>query len=189
TAFLGPFFGIDFPLTIIQLLWINIIMDTLGAIAFGGEPALMRYMDEDPVDRDEDIVTKSMFKGIMTSGLFVTFLSIFFLTYDPFRELFLRDGVQNEAVFLTAFFNLFIFMIVFNGFNVRTESINIFDNLGQNIGFLQVMGLICVLQILFTYVGGAVLRTVALNPQEWLIIIGLSFLIVPVDMIRKAVFK
>ncbi len=189
TAFLGPIFGIDFPLTIIQLLWINIIMDTLAAIAFGGEPALMRYMEEKPVDRDENIVTKEMFKGIMSSGLFITFFSLLFLTYSPFKEMFMRDGVHNEAVFLTAFFNLFIFMIVFNGFNVRTESINIFDNLGQNPGFLRVMGLIFTLQIVFTYIGGTILRTVGLSPREWLMIIGMSLIIIPVDMIRKAVFK
>jgi Ca2+-transporting ATPase len=189
TAFLGPIFGIDFPLTIIQLLWINIIMDTLAAIAFGGEPALMRYMEEKPVDREENIVTKEMFKGILSSGLFITFFSILFLTYAPFKEMFLRDGVYDEAVFLTAFFNLFIFLIVFNGFNVRTESVNIFESIGQNIGFLRVMALIFTLQIVFTYIGGTILRTVGLNLNEWLLIIGMSLIIIPVDMIRKLVFK
>ena len=66
TAFIGPLIGVDFPLTIIQILWINIIMDTLAAIAFGGEPALHRYMKEPPVDRDENILTKYMVSSILT---------------------------------------------------------------------------------------------------------------------------
>lgn len=186
TAFLGPLFGIDFPLTIIQLLWINMIMDTLAAIAFGGEPALMRYMKEPPVDREASILTRDMKSSILTSGLFITAFSLFFLTYDPFRELFLRAGAPDDAVFLTAFFNVFIFMIVFNGFNVRTEGLNLFEQLKQNPGFLRVMGLIMVLQITFTYIGGQILRTKALTVTEWLIIFGLALVIVPVDMIRKA---
>ena len=129
-----------------------------------------------------------MFKSILFSGLFITLFSLIFLTQDFFRDMFARSGVHDEAVFLTAFFNLFIFMIVFNGFNVRTESVNIFENLGQNKGFLQVMGLIFTLQIVLSYIGGAVLRTVGLTFNEWLMIIGMAFVIIPLDMIRKAIF-
>ena len=188
TAFLGPLVGIDFPLTIIQLLWINMIMDTLAAIAFGGEPALDRYMNEPPVDRDAHILTKSMKSSILTSGLFITAFSIFFLSFDPLRQLFTRNGITDESVFLTAFFNVFIFLILFNAFNVRTENVNLFENMDKNLGFLRVMTLIFSLQVLFTYIGGNILRTTYLTPLEWAYIFGFSLLIIPVDLIRKIVF-
>ena len=87
-------------------------MDTLAAIAFGGEPALERVMQERPIRRDENIVSKYMSSSILTGGLYITLVSIIFLTYDPVKELFVRDGVMNHNVFLTAFFNVFIFLIV-----------------------------------------------------------------------------
>ncbi len=189
TAFLGPLMGVDFPLTIIQLLWINIIMDTLGALAFGGEPALHSYMEEDPVDRDEHIVNKYMFQAVLIGGLFITFFSLAFLTLDPFKELFYRDGVHDQKVFMTAFFNIFIFMIAFNGFNVRTDKVNLLNNISMNPGFLRIMGLIFALQIFFTYIGGEVLRLVPLQPKEWLIVIAIAFIIIPVDMLRKIAFR
>ncbi len=189
TAFLGPLFGIDFPLTIIQLLWINMIMDTLAAIAFGGEPALFRYMEEPPVNREENILTKYMLSAILTTGFFITAFSLFFLTSDVLRELFVRDGVANEAVYLTAFFNIFIFMIIFNGFSVRTHKINLLDHLEKNWRFVIVMVGILILQIIFTYIGGNILRTTGLTMQEWWYVFAISLIIIPIDMIRKLIFK
>ena len=189
TVFLGPFFGVEFPLTIIQLLWINIIMDTLAAIAFGGEPALERVMKEKPVSREENIVSKYMASSILTGGLYITTMSIFFLTFTPFRDLFMRDGVANNEVFLAAFFNLFIFLIVFNSFNARTEKLNLLDNITHNIVFLQIIGLIIILQVVMTFVGGTVLRMIPLQPMEWLCVIILALTIIPVDIIRKLVLR
>jgi Ca2+-transporting ATPase len=187
TVFLGPFFGVEFPLTIIQLLWINIIMDTLAAIAFGGEPALERVMEERPVSREENIVSKYMTSSILTGGLYITSMSLFFLTFAPFKELFIRDGVPNNDVFLAAFFNLFIFQIVFNSFNARTEKVNLLDNISHNIVFLQIIGLIMVLQVVMTFVGGTVLRMTPLEPMEWAYVLGLAITIIPVDIIRKLI--
>jgi magnesium-transporting ATPase (P-type) len=189
TVFLGPFFGVDFPLTIIQLLWINIIMDTLAAIAFGGEPAIERVMKESPVRRDENIVSKYMATSILTGGLYITALSIFFLTFAPFRELFIRDGVASNEVFQSAFFNLFIFLIVFNSFNARTNRLNLLDNISHNVVFLQIIGLIILLQVGFTYIGGTVLRTTGLEAMEWFYIVVLALSILPVDIIRKLVLR
>ena len=189
TVLLGPMFGIEFPLTIIQLLWINIIMDTLAAIAFGGEPALERIMEEQPIRRDENILSKYMITSVLSSGLYITAFSIFFLTFPPFKDLFIRGGEPNAEVFLSAFFNLFIFLIVFNSFNARTEKMNLFENMSHNVGFIQIIGLIMVLQVIFTYIGGPVLRTVALQPMEWLYIVAMALTIIPLDLTRKLVLK
>ena len=188
-VFMGPLIGINFPLTIIQLLWINIIMDTLGAIAFGGEPALIRYMDEPPIDREENILTKYMNSSILTGGIFIMAFSLFFLIFEPFKVLFVRNGVLDANVHITAFFNLFIFMIILNGFNVRTEKLNLLDHLEENKSFIAVIGLIFVLQIFFTYIGGEVLRTTPLEFGEWTIVFGLSLLIIPVDLLRKLIWR
>ncbi|KAM9955572.1 hypothetical protein ACTFIW_007502 [Dictyostelium discoideum] len=74
-VFLGPFMGFDFPLTLIQLLWVNLVMDTLAALAFGGEPALTRYMQEKPIKRDQSIITSRMWGSILGGGPFISAMS------------------------------------------------------------------------------------------------------------------
>jgi len=185
-VFLGPFFGFDFPLTLIQLLWVNLVMDTLAAMAFGGEPALMRYMlEEKPIRRDENIISIHMWSSILINGTFIAGLCVIFLTYSPIRDLFLRNGVPDEAAFLTAFFAFFIFLTNFNSFNARTPKLNIFDHIFENTGFVWVVLLIFVVQITFTYLGGSILRTVGLTFHEWIMIISASSIIIPFDILRK----
>jgi len=75
-SFIGPFIGIHEALTITQMLWINLVMDTLAALAFGGEPALRRYMNEKPLRRDENILSGYMKSAIGVGGVFTAVLSI-----------------------------------------------------------------------------------------------------------------
>ncbi|KAL6054184.1 P-type Ca(2+) transporter [Balamuthia mandrillaris] len=184
-AFLGPFIGYDFPLTLIQLLWVNLVMDTLAALAFGGEAALNRYMNERPVERTQSIISPAMWSSIIINGLFITLLCHIFLTYDGVEEVFRRDGQPDQKVFLTAFFAFFIFLTTFNAFNVRTTRLNIFDNIHKNTGFVVVVTLIFLVQITFTWIGGSVLRTVPLTLNEWLSVIVASSIIIPFDFLRK----
>jgi len=189
-AFLGPFVGYELPLTMIQLLWINIIMDTLAALAFSGEAALDRYMLEKPIPKDSHLITGEMWSSILTNGIAATILSLIFLTYEPIRGLFERPGLtpeENNLVFLTAFFGFFVFMHNLNKFNARTESLNLFDHLVDNKNFLGVVALIFSLQIVFTYIGGDILRTVGLTFMEWIYILLLSVLIIPIDLARKTI--
>lgn len=181
-AFLGPFFGFDLPLTMVQLLWINLIMDTLAALAFSGEAALDRYMQEKPIPRDEPLISPDMWSSILINGVVVAALSIGFLTYQPIRELF-----HSEAALMTGFFAFFVFIHNFNKFNARTELVNLFDHLTQNKGFITVVTLIFVLQVLFTYFGGEVLRTVGLTWMEWVYVLSLSVIIIPIDLARKVI--
>lgn len=182
---LGPIMNVDFPLTIIQLLWINMIMDTLGAIALGGEPALKRYMEDKPIKREDNILTKEMISSILVNGFFITIFSVAFLKMPYFREIFSRGTANDDLIFLTAFFNIFIFQVLFNMMNVRSAGLNFLEHIGENRRFLQVIFLIIFLQIVFTYVGGEVLRTTGLNWDEWVKVFGFSLLIIPVDFIRK----
>ena len=80
---LAPFLGIEKPLTIIQILWINLIMDTLAALAFGGEPALDRYLEEAPKERSAPIVSSSMLTKIILGGAYTTLLSLMLFLWGP----------------------------------------------------------------------------------------------------------
>lgn len=188
-VFFGPFLGFDFPLTLIQLLWVNLVMDTLAALAFGGEPALDRYMLEKPVRRDEAIISPVMWSSILINGVFVAFSSMFFLMSTYISGFFTRgaSGKVADDVFLTAFFAFFIFMNVINALNVRTPKLNLLDHITANMGFVGVLALIFIVQIVFTYVGGRILRTVPLLPNEWFFVIALASIIIPFDLIRKLI--
>jgi len=186
-VFLGPFLGFDFPLTLIQLLWVNLVMDTLAALAFGGEPALESYMDDTPVQRTESIISPYMWSSFLVGGIFISICSIYFLLSPEVSSLFIRNGTPNNDVFLTAFFSFYIFITTVNAFNVRTTSINIFDNLSKNRGFLLVLLIIGIVQITFTAIGGKLLRTVPLLPKEWGMVIKMSLVIIPFDTLRKLV--
>ncbi|MBF0344482.1 MAG: calcium-translocating P-type ATPase, PMCA-type [Nitrospirae bacterium] len=180
TAFLGPFFGFDLPFTLVQLLWVNLVMDSLAALAFGGEAALKRFMSEKPKSREESIISKDMWASVLVNGIFMTIVCIYFLKSE-----FIRAQFSSEAAFLTGFFGFFVFVNNFNKFNVRTELINLFDHMLENKNFLKVIALIFVVQIVFTYFGGEILRTVGLTISEWLVVFALSAIIIPVDLIRK----
>ncbi len=169
----------------IQLLWVNLIMDTLAALAFSGEPPLPKHMEEKPKARDEKLITKSMWSSILCNGIFIAIFSIIFLKSDFFRSLFQRDGAFSQEAFLTAFFAIFVFLNNFNKFNVRVEEFNLFHHIFQNKGFLQVVGMIFIVQVLITYFGGNMFRTIPLYPVEWLYIVMLSFVIIPFDLARK----
>lgn len=148
----------------------------------------MRYMEEDPIDRDANILTGYMGSAILANGLFIMIYSLFFLKYDAFAELFVRDGKPDDLVHLTAFFNLFIFLIIFNAFNIRTEKMNLFSHINENRIFLSIMALVFSLQIVFTYLGGTILRVTPLTLWEWCIVFTLAFAIIPVDLIRKFIW-
>jgi len=190
-AFLGPFFGFDLPLTMTQLLWINIIMDTLAGLAFAGEAALSRYLQEKPIPKNEPLISKDMWAAILVNGTVAAIASLIFLTYPPIRELFSGghpvDSKEAEAVFLTAFFGFFVFMHAFNTFNARTQSLNLFEHIFDNKLFLGVILLIFTLQTVFIYIGGDILRTVPLQPIEWLYMLIFAVILIPVDLIRKAI--
>jgi P-type Ca2+ transporter type 2C len=179
-AFLGPFFGVDLPLTMVQLLWINLIMDTLAALAFSGEAALARYMREKPIPRNAPIINGDMWSSILINGGVIAAMAMVFLTYGPIRGLFTSD-----AAFMTAFFGWFVFVHNFNKFNARTEGTDLFEHILDNRLFIGVVALIFTLQVLFTYFGGEVLRTVGLTLTEWLWVIAFSVVIIPIDLARK----
>lgn len=181
---IAPFFGIEEPLKITHILWINLVMDGLGALALGSEPALKKYMLEKPKSRTQSIVSSTMMNQILFAGAWVTILSFIFLKTPFFVNMF-----SNTEEHMTAYFSMFVLCAVFNGFNVRSNTVNIFEHIKENISFLKVMGIIVVVQVILTIVGGDFFSCTPITPGHWLVIIAMAFTIIPVDMIRKFIFN
>ena len=179
---ISPFFGIEEPLKITHILWINLVMDGLGALALGSEPALKKYMLEKPKSRTQSIVSGKMMNQIIFAGIWVTILSFVFLKAPFFVEMF-----ANTEEHMTAYFSMFVLCAVFNGFNVRSTNANIFEHINENMSFLKVMGIIIVVQVVLTIVGGEMFSCTPISINHWMVIILMAVTIIPVDMIRKAI--
>lgn len=181
-SLIGPFIGVDTPVTITQMLWVNIIMDTLGALAFACEPPLSEYMKNPPKRVDEKILTKSTIKYIILVSTYILILCVWFLKSDACAMI-LSNG--TEKYLLCAFFAMFIFTGVFVCFTVRTPRINILKGLSKNKYFVVIMLGILAMQIFFIYFGGEVLRTVPLKISDLLSVLLISFSVVIFDLLRK----
>ena len=183
-SIIGPFIGVDTPVTVIQMLWINMVMDTLAGLAFAFEPPLLEYMKERPKKKEESIINSYMAGEIAITGLYTTILCILFLKLPFIKGLFISD-----KSFMTAFFGLFIFTGIFNCFNAHTSRINIFAHLLKNKMFMLVISFIIIVQVILMYYGGTMFRTIPLSIREFAIMLVISFTVVPVDVIRKIIFK
>lgn len=182
-----PFLGIDSPVTVVQMLWINIIMDTLGGLAFAGEAPLDSDMKERPKRRDEPILNGYMINEILLSGSATIALCICFLKIPRITGMY-RYAPDNIYL-LSAFFALFIFASVFNCFGCRTDRLKLFSNLSGNRGFVFIMSLVLVIQILFVYLGGQALRTAPLTLRELLCVFLLSLTVIPAEFCRKLLYR
>ena len=186
TCFIGPLLGENVVMTVIQLLLINLAMDTLAAIAFGSEPALKEYMKDKPIPRGASIISKQMLTQIIICAAYITFICLAILFLPFIRNLF---GDVDTTYLKSALFATFMMAITFNGFNARTEHINVFEGIGRNKSFLIVMGVILAMQFVFVTFGGEFLSVESLSPKAWLICLVLAFLVIPIDMVRKALTK
>ena len=165
-SIIGPFIGIPVPITVIQMLWINMIMDTLSGFAFSYEPALKEYM----------------LNQIGVTGLFSAGLCIFFLKSNITNNIFGND-------LLTAFFGLIIFISILNSFAARTHRLNILANITKNKVFIGVITFVFIMQVYLIYRGGDVFRTSGLSIREFIIMFMFSLIVLPVDFIRKTILK
>lgn len=182
-SIIGPFIGINTPITIIQMLWLNMIMDTFAGLAFSFEPALESFMHEPPKRKDEPIVNSYMIGEVLFTGLYSAIICILFLKLPIVRE-FIRTG-ENYKYLMTAYFALFIFIGVFNAFNARSERINILANLKKNKVFIVIIAFILLVQVYLIYHGGEIFRTYGLTAKEFFIVLLLALTVFPVDFLRK----
>lgn len=181
-SIIGPFIGIPVPITVIQMLWINMIMDTLSGFAFSYEPALPEYMCELPKKKNENIINKYMFNQIIITGIISAIICIFFLKSKVINNIFNDD-------LLTAFFGLIIFISILNSFSARTHRLNILANIFKNKVFIGVITFVICMQVYLIYYGGELFRTNGLTIKEFIIMFMISLLVIPIDFIRKLILK
>ena len=203
---LAPFFGVEEPLKVTHLLFVNLVMDSLGAIMLGNEPALPKYMHEKPRRRDESIISKKMASQIGIMGAWVVALSALYFMIPQIAAIFGSQASQGFAStvaispeHITGYFVLFILAALFNGFNVRDEGWGIFGRLRENPNFIKIFLVIALVQAFivnaalipldaFKWISNMFSCT-PFGWQGWLLVIGMAVTMIPVDLIRKAIVK
>ena len=182
-ALIGPFIGVPSPITVLQMLWINMVMDTLAGLAFSYEVPRIEYMKELPKKKEENIINRYMFNEIISSSIYTLTISLLFLKL-PFIKYIISD---NHL--MTSFFSLFIFIAVFNSFNARTHRLNILAHLKENKVFILIIIFIIIVQISIIYSGITLFQTKPLYIKELIFILILSLGIIPFDFLRKYISK
>ena len=180
-AVIGPLLDISSPVTIIQMLWINMIMDTLAGVAFAHEPPLKEYMMEPPKKNNTKIINDYMYGEIFLTGMYSAILGILFLKLPIFNIL-IRD---DNRYLMTAYFALFIFTGIFNALNARTERLNVLASITKNVPFILIFSAIMLIQIYLIYYGGDLFRTYGLTITELIYVLLLSLTVIPFDIFRK----
>lgn len=165
----------------VQILIVNIIMDSLNSLSFGGEPPKEEYMSERPIKKGSGLFIRGAKKRItISTAAFIVLYGI--ITFSPVSNMFVTDV---EA--MTARFALLCFMAVLNGFNIRTEHMNLFKGIGKNKLFSYISVGICAMTVILCDFVGTLIKATALDLNHWLVIIALAFMVIPVDLVRKAV--
>ncbi|KAM1461869.1 hypothetical protein ACFX1Q_046032 [Malus domestica] len=177
------------PLNAVQLLWVNLIMDTLGALALATEPPTDNLMQRTPVGRRAPLITNIMWRNLLVQAMYqVTVLLV--LNFKGNRILGLQKDVQKHAIGVknTLIFNAFVFCQIFNEFNARKpEEINVFIGVTKNYLFMGIIGITLVLQIIIVMFLGKFTKTVRLSWQQWLICLGIAIVSWPLAVIGKLI--
>jgi calcium-translocating P-type ATPase len=186
-SIIGPFIHINAPITVIQMLWINMVMDTLAALAFAGEPPLKEYMEEAPKKRGEPVINYYMKDQILITGIYSLILCLLFLKTPIIKNLF--NYHENNIYLMTAFFALFIFISIFNSLNTRTHRLNLLAHIFKNKGFIVIMLFVTAVQLYLIYYGGNLFRVTGLSMAELWIVLALAFTVIPIDWTRKLILR
>jgi calcium-translocating P-type ATPase len=187
---IAPFFGVAEPLKVTHLLFVNLVMDSLGALMLGNEPALNKYMVEKPRRRDESIISKTLAGRILCEAAWLIIISFIYLKLPAIKNLFANDDQH-----ITGYFIMFIVSALFNGFNVRDSKFGIFKGLDKNKNFLRIVCIIALIQAVIVYAGaipglsflGKMFSCEPISPVNYIIVILMSATIIPFDLLRKAI--
>ena len=167
----------------VQILIVNIIMDSLNSLSFGGEPPKDEYMTEKPIKKGSGLFIRGAKKRIAIST--VAFIVLYgIITFSPIANMF---ATETEA--MTARFALLCFMAVFNGFNIRTEHINLFNGIGKNKLFSAIAIGIFVMTFALCNFAENLIKVTALDFKHWVVVVILAFMVIPIDLIRKIIEK
>nr|XP_027065795.1 calcium-transporting ATPase 10, plasma membrane-type-like isoform X2 [Coffea arabica] len=177
----------DVPLNAVQLLWVNLIMDTLGALALATEPPTDHLMTRPPVRRREPLVTNIMWRNLLIQALYqVTVLLILNFRGKSILHLEHDNADHANKVKNTLIFNAFVLCQVFNEFNARKpDEINVFKGVTKNHLFMGIIGLTVVLQVVMIFFLGKFTSTVRLSWKLWLVSIAIGLISWPLAAIGK----
>lgn len=170
-------------LAAVQILIVNIIMDSLNSLSFGGEPPKEEYMNEEPIMKGSGLFIRGAKGRIALSS--IVFIALFgVITFGPVGNMF-----ATKLSAMTARFALLCLMAVFNGFTIRTDSINLFKGIKNNKLFMYIaLGIFAMTVVLCNFVGNLV-QTTPMDVKQWIVVLMTAFMVVPVDWIRKAICK
>lgn len=170
-------------LAAVQILIVNIIMDSLNSLSFGGEPPKEEYMNEEPIMKGSGLFIRGAKGRIALSS--IVFIALFgVITFGPVGNMF-----ATKLSAMTARFALLCLMAVFNGFTIRTDSMNLFKGIKNNKLFVYIaLGIFTMAVVLCNFVGNLV-QTTPMDVKQWIIVLVTAFMVVPVDWIRKAICK
>ena len=170
-------------LAAVQILIVNIIMDSLNSLSFGGEPPKEEYMNEEPIMKGSGLFIRGAKGRIALSS--IVFIALFgVITFGPVGDMF-----TTKLSAMTARFALLCLMAVFNGFTIRTDSMNLFKGIKNNKLFVYIaLGIFAMAVVLCNFVGNLV-QTTPMDVKQWIIVLVTAFMVVPVDWIRKAICK
>lgn len=184
TALMGPLLGIDSPFSVIEILYINLVMDALGALALASEPAMDNVLDERPRDHKEFIINKPMMRMILSTGI-PLFLMMVFMILDTSK------GWNILSIGETGLFATFMTINWMNLFRARSfgKNIGVFSSLGRNKLFCMVTLAILVMNILIVQFGGTVFGTEGLSLLQWTEVGILSVIVIGVSSLVNKVIK
>lgn len=170
-------------LAAVQILIVNIIMDSLNSLSFGGEPPKEEYMNEEPIMKGSGLFIRGAKGRIALSS--IVFIALFgVITFGPVGNMF-----TTKLSAMTARFALLCLMAVFNGFTIRTDSMNLFKGIKNNKLFVYIaLGIFAMTVVLCNFVGNLV-QTTPMDAKQWIVVLVTAFMVVPVDWIRKAICK
>ena len=170
-------------LAAVQILIVNIIMDSLNSLSFGGEPPKEEYMNEEPIMKGSGLFIRGAKGRIALSS--IVFIALFgVITFGPVGNMF-----TTKLSAMTARFALLCLMAVFNGFTIRTDSMNLFKGIKNNKLFVYIaLGIFAMAVVLCNFVGNLV-QTTPMDVKQWIVVLVTAFMVVPVDWIRKAICK
>lgn len=181
----APFIGFDTPVTVMQMLWINMIMDTLASLAFAGIKADERDMLRPPVPLSEPVLTPVLARRVAATGLYGVLLCLAFLKSPKIGAFFAKNTAEGEARFYTAFFSLFVFSGLFGAFHARTDSPDPFSHVKGGGSFFLFIAATSACQIALLYFGGTLFRTSGLTFLQLLLSLALAATVLPFGAIVK----
>lgn len=184
-SLLAPFIGFDTPVTVMQMLWINMIMDTLASLAFAGIRVDPQDMRRPPVPLSEPVLTKRLAGRVAATGIYCVLLCLYFLKSPEIAAFFRTGESRGTAHFYTAFFSIFVFSGLFGAFHARTDSPNPFRRMKGGGSFVIFIALTSFCQIALLYFGGTVFRTSGLTFAELILTLALSATVLPVGALVK----